>query len=321
MSHSGYDFKTLSPADFEDLVRDVISADYGVRFEGFGPGPDGGVDGRHAPAGERAIILQAKHRIGSSFSSLNTAMRKERAAVARLKPGRYILATSQMLTPKQKATLKATLKPFVRNTRDTLGQTELNSLLRKYPNVEKGHLKLWLSSTAVLERLLNAAAFSYSQISKEEIAQKLKVYAPNPSFQDALEVLEKQHVIIISEAPGVGKTTLGQMISYSFIAEEWDFIAIKNLDDGFSLIDDSRKQVFFFDDFLGKIALDKKALSSKDADLTKVIRRVQKSKNARFVLTTRAYIYEEARRVSESIADKRLDIANMYWMLVSTRGK
>lgn len=55
-----YDFKTLSPADFEDLSRDLVGAEYRTRFEGFASGPDGGIDGRHAAAAG-TTILQAKH--------------------------------------------------------------------------------------------------------------------------------------------------------------------------------------------------------------------------------------------------------------------
>ncbi len=43
-----YDFSNLAPADFEDLVRDLVGRELGIRFEAFGPGPDGGMDGRHA---------------------------------------------------------------------------------------------------------------------------------------------------------------------------------------------------------------------------------------------------------------------------------
>jgi hypothetical protein len=81
------------------------------------------------------------------------------------------------------------------------------------------------------------------------------------------------------------------------------------LDDGFAAIDDTKKQVFLFDDFLGKVALDHHALAHKDSDLTRFIRRVGTSPNARFILTTRAYIFEEARRVSEHLADPRLNMS------------
>ena len=40
--------KNLSPADFEELARDLVGRDQGVRFEAFAAGPDQGMDGRHA---------------------------------------------------------------------------------------------------------------------------------------------------------------------------------------------------------------------------------------------------------------------------------
>ena len=45
-----YDFKDLSSADFEDLVRDLIGKEEGLRFEAFCAGSDGGIDGRHTQA-------------------------------------------------------------------------------------------------------------------------------------------------------------------------------------------------------------------------------------------------------------------------------
>nr|WP_245162739.1 hypothetical protein [Bradyrhizobium vignae] len=101
---------------------------------------------------------------------------------------------------------------------------------------------------------------------------------------------------------------MAEMLAYAYISEEWEFVAIRSLDDGFSRIVDTKQQVFFFDDFLGKIALDTRSLANKDSELAKFIRRVRKSRNARFILTTRAYILEEARRMSEHLADRGLEI-------------
>lgn len=303
-----YDFKTLSSADFEDLARDLVGAELGIRFEGFGPGPDGGIDGRHSRAGEH-IVLQAKHKAGSNFSSLKSVMKRERRAIDRLEPSRYLLATSQPLTPNSTAKLSEVIGPALKATADIYGHTALNDLIRKFPKIERAHIKLWLSSAAVLKRVVNSAVFSHTVASQEEMYEKLSVYAQNPSFAISRDILEKHHVLIVSGPPGVGKTTLAQMLAYAYVGDEWEFIAIRNLDDGFGEIEDSKKQIFFFDDFLGKIRLDRSALASKDAELAQFLRRVQRSKNARFILTTRAYIYEEARRVSENIGDRRLDIS------------
>lgn len=57
-----YDFANLSPADFEDVVREPIGRELKIRFEAFGAGPDGGMDGRHT-AGAKARSEQSKCQI------------------------------------------------------------------------------------------------------------------------------------------------------------------------------------------------------------------------------------------------------------------
>jgi Restriction endonuclease len=105
-----YEFGNLSPADFEDLVLDLIGREFGVRFEAFAAGPDGGMDGRHAK-GASATILQAKHYARSSSSSLKSQMKREHASIVKLAPARYVLATSCPLTPYNKSELAGILGP------------------------------------------------------------------------------------------------------------------------------------------------------------------------------------------------------------------
>lgn len=303
-----YSFANLAPADFEDLARDLVGADLGIRFEAFGPGPDGGMDGRHAK-GVSKTILQVKHYEGSSGRALTAAMKRERVSIDRMAPSRYLLATSRPLSHKSKAQLATIIGPALRTEDDIFSAGDLNGLLRKFPQVEKAHIKLWLSSAAVLERVTRAAAHAYAAMTNAEIAAKVRVYAQNPSFKAARDTLEEQHVLIISGPPGVGKTTLAEMLSYAYAGEDWELVPIRSLADGFEAIVDAKKQVFYFDDFLGTIALDRNALASKDSDLARFMKRIRHSPNARFILTTRAYIFEEARRVSEHLADQRLDIS------------
>jgi hypothetical protein len=88
-------------------------------------------------------------------------------------------------------------------------------------------------------------------------------------------------------------------------------VTMRSLEDGLFSIDEMTKQIFFFDDFLGKTVFDRGALSYKDSDLARFIRRIRNSPNARFVLTTRACIFEEARaNFSEHLRDQRLNITN-----------
>lgn len=124
-----------------------------------------------------------------------------------------------------------------------------------------------------------------------------------------MKKLEHEKILIVSGPPGVGRTTLARMVAYHYLNDGWNFYAINSLEDGFSKIDDSKPTVFFFDDFLGRIELDRHSLLQKDTALATFVRRVRNSKNARFILTTRAHIFEEARNLSDHVDDRRLQLA------------
>lgn len=301
-------FENLSPIDFEDLCRDIAQAHTGNRFSAFGPGPDGGIDGRHAKDGH-STVLQCKHFQGSPFATLLSAAKAERAKLDKLKPGRYLFFTSQSLTPKKSDQLAEALGGHLKSPDDIWGKEDLEAALRKFPDIEKSHLKLWLSSAGVLDRILNAGLEAFTNATKEEIKDELKVYVKNKSFNKALSILESKKILIISGPPGVGKTTLAKMLSYSYLNDGWAFYAIKNLDDGFAKINDRSQTIFFFDDFLGRIELNRQALLQNDSLLASFSNRVRNSKNCRFILTTRAHIFEEARQVSDHVDDGKLQLS------------
>ena len=57
-----YDFRMLSPIDFELLVRDLLQAEFNITMESFGPGKDSGIDFRYAVA-DHGIVVQVKHHV------------------------------------------------------------------------------------------------------------------------------------------------------------------------------------------------------------------------------------------------------------------
>ena len=95
-----YDFSTLSPKDFELLVRDLLHAEHGWTLEAFGAGPDGGVDLRGNCDGVK-VVTQCKHYIGSTFAQFHAAVKNEKGKMVAERPGRYLLATSLDLSRTQ----------------------------------------------------------------------------------------------------------------------------------------------------------------------------------------------------------------------------
>jgi predicted signal transduction protein with EAL and GGDEF domain len=65
-----YDLRQLSSRDFEELVRDLLQAEWNVSLEAFRTGRDQGIDLRRVSANGGATIIQCKHFVASGYSKL-----------------------------------------------------------------------------------------------------------------------------------------------------------------------------------------------------------------------------------------------------------
>ena len=195
-----YDFATLSFNDFEALSRDLLGRELGVRFEAFPEGPDDGMDGRHA-SGDSDIILQAKHYYRSGASKLKSKMKAERASIDTLAPQRYLLTTSASLTPMAKHELAEIIGPSLTCPGDIFGPDDLNALLRKYPDIEQAHPKLWQQSAGVMKAVVADAVkdlLKPTSGTPEAIVSLLpKPHPTKPAFIEA----ERNVIFIIKSSP------------------------------------------------------------------------------------------------------------------------
>jgi hypothetical protein len=68
-----YDFTTLSPDDFGNLVADLLSREWGRRLESFKPGKDRGIDLRNTRVLDETAtaIVQCKRYAPHKFAELN----------------------------------------------------------------------------------------------------------------------------------------------------------------------------------------------------------------------------------------------------------
>jgi hypothetical protein len=184
-----YDFTTLSPDDFENLAADLLARDWDVKLEAFKPGKDKGIDLRNTRVLTKRTeitIVQCKRYAPHKFRELLRAVKLEKRKLDVVKPDRYVLFTSVLLSPDNKDQLLLALRPWCKGTGDIYGATEVNGLLRKHSTVEQAHFKLWIASTAVLDRLLHSRIFNVTQATLESTKAFLSRIVIHDGFNRAL---------------------------------------------------------------------------------------------------------------------------------------
>jgi len=240
-----YDFRTLSPIDFEELVRDLLQAEMHLRMESFGSGRDLGIDFRFSTVDGKAIV-QAKHFLDSGVEALIRVVRQENDKVAKLAPARYLLATSVSLTPSAKARLQQAMPAAPLAEDNIFGRADLNNLLGRHPEIERKHFKLWLASTSVLERILHSGVYNRTQTEIDIIRGMVPKFVHNDSVPAAEAILAKSGALIIAGEPGVGKTTLARMLVWLHAERDWRISVIDDIKEAFEIATEGEKRLIFF---------------------------------------------------------------------------
>lgn len=296
-----YDFRALSTFDFETLTRDLLQEELKVRLESFAKGRDGGIDFRFQSAKDE-IVVQCKHY--ANYDDLQKVLsQKERSKVKNLKPKRYILSVSTPLTPHRKEQLLSLFRPYCLGTQDIYGREDINNLLGKFPLIERKNFKLWLTSETVLTRVIQAGIWGDAELTLERIRRRTSRYVPNSSLDRAKQILDEHHYCIIAGIPGIGKTTLAEILLIDYVDRHgYEAIRIANdLSEIKEVKHQEKRQIFYYDDFLGIKTLDKLE-KNEDRRLIDLLDEVSKNNNWRFILTTREYILNAAKLRYESFA-------------------
>ena len=316
---SNFTFETLNDKDFEILSTDIISKVESVHVDRFKPGKDQGVDGRFF-CGSDEIIIQVKHFLASGFTKmLYSCVHTEAPKVRLLSPKRYIFICSTPLSRLQKSKLKDAFSPFL-DEKDIYGQENLNDLLELNPEIIKKHYKLWLTSSSVLDKLINNATFNHSKFTLNDIQSFSKFYVKTQNHINAMKVLEDTHCLVVSGQPGVGKTTLAQHICFELVGKGYEFVEIEeDINEGFQAYEDGKKQVFYFDDFLGSNYLDS-VQRKESSSIVKFFTAIKNNDDKRFILTSRSSILNQTKNLTEVFTRSSFD-RNEYELNINSLSK
>lgn len=303
-----YDYTALYPDEFENLTRDLLQVEFGVYIESFKNGKDGGIDLRFSSSQGGKAIVQCKRY--KEWNELKNVLGKEKDKVAKLNPQEYYLVTSVGLSPANKDDIKEIFEPYIKNTEHIIGKDDLNNLISKHTSIEKKYYKLWLASTVVLQEILDKDINNRTKDALETIRKEISTYVSNNSYQEALDIISRHHYVIISGIPGIGKTTLARMLIYNLLHEGYDeLVALEsNFRDFDEKYEKEKKQIFFYDDFLGSNYFEKGEKNFNNI-LIRIIEKVKDTTNTILIMTTREYILSDAKNYYECIDNKNYEIA------------
>ena len=315
-----YDFHQLSPYDLEILARDLLQAHWGVMIESFKTGKDRGIDLRYA-AGAGNTIVQVKHFLKTGLVGLTRELAKEAEKVRRLQPIRYVLVTSVPLSAANKDAIVTLIGADVLTASDVIGQEDLNNLLGQHPTIEGNHYKLWLASRAVLDRVLHNASVTRSEFKARQVHAEARRYVQSSAYPQALKLLNEQRVVVVAGPPGVGKTTLANLLLYEHLERGYQAAVIqRDIEEGLALFQPGTPQVFYFDDFMGATFLGDRSAAlagTSDKALLEFIAMVRSTPTARMILTTREHIYSLAMDRSERLRYSDMDDLRVYLRMPS----
>ena len=303
-----YDFNILHYGEFEELTRDLLQAEFGIYIENFKDGKDGGIDLRFGLADGGKCIVQCKRY--KNWSSLKEQLKQEAEKVKKLKPKRYILATSVKLSADNKDAIQKIFGKYIKGPEDIYGRENLNNILAHHPEIEQQYFKLWIGSTQVLNSIIHKQIVNWSNFERKRIKDEVKRYVQNSSYNEALKILDKHHYIILSGVPGMGKTTLARMLIYHKLAKGYkEVVRVHDMDDANNMYQEGKKQVFFSDDIFGKTSLDKAWLRANSEKLSTFIEEVRKSEDKLYIITTRSYVFAQAVATDEITGNSNYDMA------------
>ncbi|CAN5921398.1 hypothetical protein BH11GEM2_BH11GEM2_24540 [soil metagenome] len=312
-----YTFASLNDKEFESLAVDLLSAETGTRLERFKAGKDKGVDGRWFAGPNAEVVVQCKHWLASGVDRLVAHLANtERAKVEQLGSSRYILVTSLPLSRVNKQRIAAAMAPYLVSESDVVGAEDLNDLLGRHSDVERRHYKLWLSSANTLALLLSNAILGRSRAELEQINYDSPLFVRTADYERAARQLQEKRVIVLTGEPGIGKTTLARQLVLEYATDAFELVVLEeSISEAESVYSVDSKQLFYFDDFLGRTFLE--ALKAKqDSHILRFIERVGRDPKKRFVLTSRTNILNQGAGLSDLYSDMKV-VRNTYELRVA----
>lgn len=298
-----FNLDVLSPMEFEKLARDIISKKLDLEFKNYKSGKDGGIDLRNK---ENGIICQCKHI--KKITDLKSNIKKELPKIDKIKElKKYYLIVSTQLTPQNENEIIKILDKYIEDSNQIISYNEIEFFLEQEKNIDvlKNNSKLWLTSYRVLEIFQQKYIDFEINNLLDNIKSNMSYFVETNVFRKCYDKILNDRLLIISGAPGVGKTINSNMLVAKMIANNPD-LKLKttngsNYKEMIKTLDYDSFEIIILDDFLGQSYLDK--TSEQISEIIKIIDYVKRNSNKYLILNSRLNVLNDAKMTHEKFEE------------------
>jgi hypothetical protein len=267
----------------------------------FAKGRDGGIDFTDNTSTHN-IIVQVKHYIGSTFSNLRTTLKNEIDNVKKWKPNQYYVCCGMQLTDANIKEIYDMFSDFMKTDKNIITLREIDEFLQKPENADviRKHYKLWLYASNILNEIYNQNIFIDCEALLSDIDEESKYFVQTNVYEQCIDYLDKNGLLMITGGPGVGKTITSKMLVLYYATQGFrvryttngDIVDIKK-----SLSHEKEcREIVLLDDCLGQHYFNMR--HTQENELLSLIKYVRLSKNKKLLLNSRITIFNEAKERS-----------------------
>ncbi|HGX1667066.1 TPA: AAA family ATPase, partial [Listeria innocua] len=293
-----FNYKDLSDFEFEELCKDIMERKLSMNLRIYTSGRDRGIDLSDYEIPHQTIV-QIKHYMNSTYSSLKTSLGNEIKKVEKLNPRSYYICVSKSLTEANTEEIYEMFANYMDSTNNIVDLKEIDAFLADESNSDilRKHYKLWLHSTGILSEIYNQNIFIDCEALLSNIDIEKNYFIQTNIYDTCFKHLMRDRIIFMTGAPGVGKTITSKMLLLECASKGYKvkYTTNANLTDIKRSLsaDKNIKEIILLDDCLGQHYF--KMNENKESELLSLIKYVQMNKKKKLIMNSRIAIFNEAR--------------------------
>ncbi len=311
-----FDLHRLGWRAFQDLVAVVLHRTLGQTFQVFADSNDGGRDGAFYGVWDTSAppdghldpevaglvdrvptVVQCKFSGAASGTLPPSALSDEIAKAARLHRrglcDAYILVTNLRITGITDAWLRQTLAAHGIARTLTLDGPWLSRIISLSPTLRRYVPRVY--GLGDLSQILDERRVAQARALLSRLGDELMTFVPTGAYRAAADALARHGFVLLLGEPAAGKSTIAATLSVAAL-DEWQS-QVMRVNGPVQLTDawnpNEPRQLFWVDDAFGAIRHDPALTDLWSRHMDQVMTAV--AGGARVILTSRDYIYREAR--------------------------